>query len=214
MSTPYNPLVPTGLVDLDTDYKNLQLNFAQADTTMNVDHVPFSVAALNGYHKVIHMTSFSSVASNPPNNQPVVAPPNAGVGELFCAQINDGINADEALYYQSGGGRITQLTRNLTPVSSTNGYTSIPGGLILQWGRIANPTLNGNGTLTYTAVGNINFPTGAFSVQLTYGQASGVNGSVTFALIGVPQLTGFGYSSLVNSSPVVKPFLYWTAIGN
>ncbi len=141
MST-YQPGIPTGTVNLDEDYLNIQGNFQQLQTTYGIDHIALTdnsgtvPAGLNGAHKTLHMVPFSTTTSNPPNNQPVVAPAAVpGMGELFTAKINDGASTDEALYYKSGdNGYLTQLTRNFQPTPSTNGYTFLPGGLILQWG--------------------------------------------------------------------------------
>src|SRR5512147_851600 len=137
MST-YQPGIPTGTVDLDVDYLNIQNNFTQANTSFGVDHVPFDTNTLDepaGYHESIHFVPFSTTVTNPPNNQPVVSPTaTSGFGQLFSSQINDGINLDESLYFLTGGNRLTQLTRNFQPVASANGYTFLPGGLILQWG--------------------------------------------------------------------------------
>ena len=56
MSSIYQPSIPTGLVDLDQDYQNIQNNFQQLDTTFGVDHTTFSNnTAQNGYHTVVHL---------------------------------------------------------------------------------------------------------------------------------------------------------------
>ena len=113
MST-YQPNIPTGTVDLDIDYANLQGNFQQLDTQFGVDHIPFSNSSgtpptgINGYHQYVHFNPFSTTTTNPPNNYPVVPGTNApsataGFGQLFSTQSNDGINTDEILWYLSGG---------------------------------------------------------------------------------------------------------------
>lgn len=134
----YQPGIPTGSVPLNQDYLNIQGNFTSLNTQFNVDHVPLtdtSGTPPNGYHTFVHLVPFSTTVTNPPNNQPVVAPAaTVGYGQVFGATINDGINTDSALYYLSSGNRLTQLTRNIQPVTTANGYTSLPGGLILQWG--------------------------------------------------------------------------------
>jgi hypothetical protein len=132
----FQPGIPTGLVNLDVDYQNLQNNFQQLDTTFGIDHTTFSnQTAQNGFHTEIHMIPFSTTTTNAPNNQPVVQPTaTAGVGQVWSAQINDGINVDEALYFLTGSNRNIQLTRNFVPTNSGNGSTMLPGGLILNWG--------------------------------------------------------------------------------
>lgn len=58
MST-YNPNVPTGLINLDNDYLNLQKNFQQINTTYAVDHIPLTnntgvpPGGVNGTHNQV-----------------------------------------------------------------------------------------------------------------------------------------------------------------
>jgi|GEM_PF-3181782 hypothetical protein len=151
----YQPGIPTGSVPLNQDYLNIQANFTQLNTQFQIDHVPLTSTSgnpPNGYHEAIHLVPVSTTSSNPPNNQPIngyTATP--GYGQVFNAQINDGLNTDEAFYFLSGGNRLTQLTRNFTPIPLTNNYaaadgsgavgaaynggaTFLPGGIIFQWG--------------------------------------------------------------------------------
>src|ERR1700721_1762511 len=161
MST-YQPNIPTGTVDLDIDYTNIQGNFNQLNVQFGVDHIPLNnttgtfPSGLNGIHTNIHFNPFSTTTSTGTNNYPVTpsggvfAPgqtvlpsPTGGFGQLLSCQVNDGINTDEALYFLTGGGRPMQLTRNFQPAVGTNmdfpenGYTFLPGGFIIQWGTVA-----------------------------------------------------------------------------
>ncbi len=49
----YDPLVPTGFVDLDTDYANLQNNFQELDNVYGIDHVKYSVITNTGFHNKV-----------------------------------------------------------------------------------------------------------------------------------------------------------------
>lgn len=213
MST-FNPLVPTGLVNLDEDYKNLQLNFAQTNTSFGIDHKPLTDSSSNnGYHTVVHLVPFSTTTSNPPNNQPIVSPSTvAGIGELFDAEINDGVNTDEALFFKTGGGRLIQLTRNFVPVSSNNGYTFLPGGLILQWGQI-NSVNSSFTTLTFSTA-NIAFPTSCFNIWTQpYGSGTVAGGSATVDIRkSTISNTSFQWAFVTNSSQYTG--FFWAAIGN
>lgn len=161
----YQPGVPTGLVNLDVDYQNVQNNFQQLDTSFGVDHVTFSSqTAQNGYHTSIHLNPVSTTTTNPPNNQPPVTPVAVpGYGQVFSSEINDGVNTDTALYFLTGANRLMQLTRNFVPVASQNGYTFLPGGLILQWARFA--ASGSTGTINFATAG-IAFPNNCFLVIL------------------------------------------------
>jgi hypothetical protein len=175
MPSSYQPGIPTGLVFLDQDYANIQQNFQSLDTYFGVDHTPYSIGTLtdpNGYHQSIHLVPVSTTTTNPPNNQPLshvsippsLPPATPGFGQLFSAQINDGIGGpDEALYYLTGGDKLIQLTRNFTPtVTGLNGATMLPGGLILNWGTTSTDS-SGNATVIFTQ----SFPSTVFSIQLT-----------------------------------------------
>lgn len=155
----YNPGVPTGLVPLKQDYQNLQTNFQQLDTVYGIDHYAFSntTSGTIGYHKVVHMVSFSTITSNPPNNYPPAIPSNVGLtGELFTTQSNDGYQTDEILWYQSGGGRLSQLTSNFVSTKGTavgdSGRTFLAGGITMIWGSF----------LTGAPPLDVNFPFGGF----------------------------------------------------
>lgn len=207
----YNPAVPTGTVNLDQDYANIQANFGQANTSFGIDHVAFDVNTSDnpaGYHKSAHFVPVSTTATNPPNNQPVITPlATTGFGQLFSSQINDGINIDEALYFLTGGNRLTQLTRNFQPSISTNGYTFLPGGLILQYGISLSNTSSPNGTVVFP----IAFPNTSFGVQICVLEASN---SRRIWHINALSTTGFtAYIQDSNGSSVANNF-YWVALGN
>ena len=53
----YRPLIPTGTVNLDEDYQNLQDNFNQANVVYGTDHYPLdnAVAGQEGFHDKVTM---------------------------------------------------------------------------------------------------------------------------------------------------------------
>lgn len=165
--------------------------------TLAVDHInnngqPGSKPA--GYHKVIHMV--------PQGSNPGAV---TGYGQLFSKTVNSFIT-DQALFWETGSGLVQQLTMNLTPSAAINGYTFIPGGLMLQWGKVVNPT--SSGTVLFTT-SNVDFPNNLFNVQLTMQQ----NSSSRTAVVDVSATfdkTQFSY--LCSSSGVGG--LFWFAIGN
>ena len=58
--TSYQPTIPTGLVNLDVDYKNIQNNFQQLDTTYGVDHIKYSQPTNNGFHNQVTMAQITT----------------------------------------------------------------------------------------------------------------------------------------------------------
>ena len=225
----YQPNVPSGTVPFNQDYLNLQGNFQQLNIAYGVDHVPFSdtsgipPAGITGMHTSIHLVPVSTVATNPPTNQPINGyTAVSGYGQIFDAQIYDGINTDEALFYLSGGNRLMQMTRNFVPVALKNGYIFLPGGLILQWG-IVNGThgsdnhFNGgdHDTVTFSTA-NINFPANIFSVwtqpNYTAGNAPQSSNAATVSVQSNFTTTEFMWT-ILSSSGSYTSFL-WFALGN
>lgn len=195
----YNPNVPTGLIALNQDYQNIRNNFTQLNTTYGTDHIPYdNTTSQNGYHKVVHMV--------PNVGNPAAV---AGIGELYCRTVNDGINNDQELFYQTGAGRVILLTRNFVPTVTANGATFLPGGLILNYGRIAisaNPTLT---TVTFTQA--YSSAANVFSITLTrITDATSTTANEVRVSENSVTATNFKISSSSSSS---SNEVYWMAIG-
>lgn len=216
MST-YQPGIPTGTVNLDQDYLNIQGNFQQLDTSFGVDHLPFSNnSAQNGYHASIHYNPVSTIVTNPPSNYPLshaaippsLPPVTPGFGQLFSAQVNDKYDTDEALFWMTGGDKLIQLTSNIIPKIQANGYTFLPGGLIIQWGVVAGS--NASSTPVLFATANKNFATACFGVWIMPVRSS-TNPGDDFATSAFSvSTTGF---TIGNIGGHTMQRWYWIAIG-
>jgi hypothetical protein len=193
--TMYQPGIPTGTVNLDVDYQNIQNNFQQLDTTYGVDHIAYSQITNNGYHKLIHMVPVGSI--------PPVAV--VGTGELYTFVNNDGVNNDTSLYFQTSGGRQIKLTGNFAPVVAANGYTSLPGGLIFQWGSTTAVTGSSSINVNFPIV----FPNNVFNIQCTV--VTDDNSTIRFSVLDTYNTTRFQTSQTASSH---FKRLFWTAIGN
>lgn len=201
----YQTNVPTGTVPLNQDYLNLQGNFQQLNIAYGVDHVPFSDTSgippggISGMHTALHLVPQAAPAAL------------TGYGQLFSTTVNS-INNDQTLFFLTGGNRLLQLTRNFVPVANFNGYTFLPGGLMVQWGQVTGlggawPTTEQ--TLTY-ATANIAFPTAGYVVFTTFiGPTSGSSGDIT---INASNPTNFKWQFSGSSSASYGGF-YWLAIG-
>lgn len=55
----YRPLIPTGFVDLDVDYQNVQDNFNQANVVYGTDHYPLdnATSGQQGFHKQVTLNA-------------------------------------------------------------------------------------------------------------------------------------------------------------
>ena len=191
----YTPGYPPDGSSLGQTKSVIRNNLDGTFQTLNVDHVnnngqPGSRPA--GYHTVIH--------SVPQGSDPVAI---AGYGQLYSKTINSFTN-DEALFWETGGGLIQQLTVNLTPVAANSGYTFLPGGIILQWGEIVAATKN---SLT---VGNfvVPFPNNVFSLQDTL--SAGTTGSV----ITLTKNSNSQFNYFINTNSGQSINFFWFAIGN
>jgi hypothetical protein len=191
--TAYNPNIPNGNTRLNQDWVNIKNNFGQLNTTYGTDHIPLTTVANNGFHRAVHMV------------QQVAPAAVSGVGSIYCTTVNDGIDTDEILYYKTGLNKVIQLTRNLVPQASSNGYTFLPGGILFQWGLVNNPGLGG--TVTFATL-NKTFPNNIFGIQVSAQRGNTV--TVVVANAPPPSVTGFNYIFSNNTANV----LYWTAIGN
>jgi hypothetical protein len=208
----YNPLVPTGFIPLNQDYANVQANFNQINNQWLVDHVPLTTTSgtpPNGYHLNVHLVTYSSTVSNPPNNQPVAQPTATpgiggapGYGQLWNAQINDGINPDETLYFLTGGNRNMQLTRNFVPTAEAKGATFLPGGIIMNWGFDSVGGSGGNKIVTLQQSCPANFFS-AVALSATSG--------MTVRAVSTP---GAGLITQVEFNTNIAGSFYWWVLGN
>lgn len=148
----FNQGYPPDGSSLGQTKKTIRDNLDGTFLTLGVDHINNNAqpgAKPAGYHTVVHMVP---QAANPATI--------AGYGQLFSKTVN----ADQALFWKTGNGLVQQLTTNITPSAATNGYTFLPGGLILQWGSA---TRASGVPVVFTVEGDIKFPNNCFSVQAT-----------------------------------------------
>lgn len=219
MPSTYQPGIPTGFVNLDLDYVNLRNNFLQINTTYATDHVPLTDASnKNGYHTDIHLVS----TANPPATV-------ADVAQIYSNKNNDGISDDTSLYFLSGNGNRSQLTRNFQPIVGANGSTFLPGGIIYQWGvfstgggTTAGMNNHQTGTILF-ATANINFSNNCYMVNLQLisqrprpagspGAPTDSSNNSLFVVRG--SVSNLGFKWKYNGESDDFNGFYWNAIGN
>ena len=119
------------------------------------------------------------------------------------------------MLFRSGGGRLLQLTRNFVPVAAVNGYTFLPGGLIMQWGiKSLSSSSSQSGNVNF-ATANINFPNACFNVSLTLVSRVGGTSSSDNTIgvrSGSVSTTRFIFDYNGNGGNYSN--FYWVAIGN
>ncbi len=188
--TIYNPNIPTGLINLDVDYKNIQNNFSQLDTSYGKDHFAFSNGTpQNGIHKQVTLVNEAAPGLG------------AGSGVLYANTVA----GNSWPIWQNALGATVMMSSPTSAAAS--GYCSLPGGLLLQWG-IATVTASGVTPLLFVT-NNKNFDTNCFMVQVT-GIRNNSGGDGIFVLTG--SVSKFGFSFRNGSGSIVQA--YWMAIGN
>lgn len=117
----YNPLIPTGLINLDQDYINIKNNFQQADTTFGQNHFKFSdQTANNGKH---------SFAQFP--NRALIPPGLVNGDETIYSKA--GVNPVQGELFFTRGASSVEIPMTGPFLKGTTGYAFLFGGLLLQW---------------------------------------------------------------------------------
>jgi hypothetical protein len=131
-----------------------------------------------------------------------------GYGQLFSKTINS-YTTDQALFWETGAGLIQQLTMNLTPSATTNGYTFLAGGIILQWGQVT-----ATNSSFQTQNFNITFPNNCFGVFTQIygtGTVAGGEGNIDIRKSTVSSAS-FQWAMVTNSGQYTG--FFWIAVGN
>ena len=208
----FDPHVPTGIVKLSFDYKNIKNNMQQLDTSFGVNHTLFSATPNNGKHTFVEMPIQGTI---PPTGLAT------GEGTLYTNAVNSVSSSTETglFYTPDNGGNQYQLTRTIgsaiatfgtytnypTPVANQNGgWTFLPGGLLLQYGDMLSTGSNTIITFPIPFTDSVNAP---YSLTATRQQAS--SSGATYGVISATN-TGFTFTSSSSSSGTR---FYWMAIG-
>lgn len=179
--------IPNAPNNPSADQPNMKTNTNSINSWVGIDHKGFTTGQ-DGWHTLVHLVPQSSPAAT------------LGIGELYSQTVN----ADQQLFYQSGGGVITQLTGPTAPSIVTNGFTYLPGGLLMQWGSTNAVTSSASTTITFPTP----FLSAVFSVQGTV--VTNDTSTVRFSLLNAATLTQFVTSQTSTSHFTL---LYWMALG-
>lgn len=193
----FTPGYPPDNSSLGQTKATIRNNIDGTFQTLAVDHInnngdPGANPA--GYHNVIHIV--------PQGVNPVAVP---GFGQLFSKTINS-FTSDQALFWETGAGLIQQLTMNLTPSAVLNGYTFMPGGILVQWGAVVSAAASG------TTNFNITFPNNCFNIQLTSVVSSTTNHANGMYVEGVLNTANFKWNQADRATS--QTGFFWYAIGN
>jgi len=161
-----------------------QANFAGTETYIARDHVSLDAnSAESGKHKAIRLTE--------------QAAPTTLVNELGLYAKDTGSEPDLYVRRESSGTEI-QMTMG-DPSNSANGYSFLPGGLLIQWGKVASVAR----TVTAFTFPK-SFTNTCYSLTLTTVDAFKV------AMINVLAKTG----ATIKQDDTTNRDVYWIAIGD
>jgi hypothetical protein len=197
---PYTDNIPFPTNSPSADQPNMLINTNSIDSLLAVDHVSFNLAN-GGYHNDIHF--------NTQLTDPAAVPT---IGQLYTKSITFNAITDAALFYENGAGVVTQLTSPSGSSALANGYTFLPGGILMQWGSSALNAGVAPVTVTTTINFPVAFPTAVFMVTGSprTGNSNRVPG-MTYA-VSTRTLTTF---DVIVYMPVDQINTFeWIAIGN
>lgn len=147
MSSSYQTNKPEPTDFLSQSAADIQGNFSVANTIMAIDHYPFdNLSTSKGFHKQIRLPELGAAPATGTN-----------IGAVYTKEAQAITN----LFFKQEGGTEIQLT-NVAPSNAANGYTFLPGGLLIQWNQ-STINLGGNTTINFP----ITFSAACYSVVVT-----------------------------------------------
>lgn len=181
----YNNGVPDGPDNPSDDQPDMKINTQSIESIIAVDHISFNTNG-GGIHKQVTLLN---------QNAP-------GLGDGNGVLYANVVNGESWPIWQNNLGSTTLMSSATN--NGTNGYTSLPGGMLIQWGLVAAPGISGA----------VVFPTPflaatpPFTIQLTMQRTLAVIGLVGVDNATPPTNSGFNYVASIGSD-----ILYWMAIG-
>ncbi len=178
----FNDTIPDGPNNPSDDQPIMLANNVSAKAIMNVDHIGYGLAN-GGIHRQVNMFN-----SAPPRIGDIVLYSRNAITNLpVLWQKNSAIDAPLNIGIYNG---------------SDQGYSSIYGGLVLQWGSVASPGGSGMVNFPYT------FTVKVFTIQLT-ARNDGSHSAFTYYIDGAPLVGSFNYRGSTTGSDT----LFWFAVG-
>lgn len=192
----YTTGIPRSGQSLGNSRPQVQGNFDYINTAFAINHVAFNSSGF-GKHKFVDL-----VEGLP---DPV---PAGGTNTVF-SKVGGVFALGELFYVRGAGGTPIQMT-NGNILANANGYSFLPGGILVQWGST---TSSGTGTrnVNFVADGNINFPTACWHV-FAQTHITNVSNGIVWTTANI-STTGFALGTNPEVTPSGTSFS-WFAIGN
>jgi len=165
----YNRDIPDAPNNPSVDQPDMKTNTNSIDSLINEDHYSFGVNN-GGFHKQVRMPVLGAIPAG------LIG----GSGTIYTKTINNGAGNQAQEFYTNGAsGNEYQLTRadntNFpTFAAAQNGWTFLPGGLILQYGNAVTTGLNTDVVFPYEMTIAYSLTTTlAFNVPTSFSSLSG-----------------------------------------
>jgi len=188
----YTPGIPNAADLLSVSQGQIKNNFTVLNTAFSENHVGLTATGKGKHNACVFPQRTTGPATA------------ATEGALYTKAAGGSPN----LYWRrKSSGNEIQMTTNHTPSAAANGFTFLPGGLLLQWG-VKNAASGGG------AANNVTFPTAfsaaPYSISTTSARSDSANATPAFvSTTSVPTTTTFRIVNTSSNSHNV----YWMAIG-
>lgn len=189
----FNPNIPLPTDFISDSQADIRNNFTSINATFSRNHIPFSTVTNNGKHTFIEMPVISTIPTPVPGLI-------SGEGTIYTKTISA---VSEIFYTPDSSGNQYQLTTTIpaafakfatnTAYSTglTGGWTFLPGGLLLQYGKNT-----GAG-----AVGTIVFPIAFSDVPYSLTLTSTRNAASS---VGINAVTASQFTYITSSASVTS----------
>jgi len=164
----YVPTIPNPTDLISVSQGQLKTNFTVLNTTISENHVAPTAVGRGKHNACVFPQRAAGIATA------------ATEGAIYTKSLGGSPN----LYWRrkSNGAEI-QMTTNHTPSAAANGYTFLPGGLLLQWGT--NHANAGDTTFNFP----IAFSVAPYSITITLYRTTGGTVQSLYVVSGTPPTT-------------------------
>lgn len=185
----------------------IRTNFQVLQSRFNENHVLLDGGAGGGKHKFLQLPEQGSAPTTAANEAGFYAKvgTNPAESNLFLRAESNGFEYQLTKAISTGTARFGAASATIP-----NGWTFLPGNILLQWGEVINPGLSGQ---VLFATNNINFPNAIYQVILGMQHSSSANEGFTVRGEAgfFPTTLQFSYRTTSSSA---STRLWWTAIGS
>lgn len=196
----FNPTIPKATDLLANSQVDLLANNVALNSIFSRNHVALNVATNSGKHPFVEMPNLSAIPSPPgglTNGEGTIYTKASGGSQLFYVP---GTTGNEYQLTNTNSGNFATFG------GATNGWTFLPGGLVMNYGNISESN-SSTRNVSYSR----NFSSAVYQIVVTpYRESSSPGGSFGFWVIN----SSFGLSGFQIKNDGGHTFGYmWIAIG-